>query len=84
MDWPLPPVFELLREGGDLAHEEMVRTFNCGIGMAVIVASADVEDVTARLHAAGEQVLRIGVVEEGERGCTVSGPGGSWSATHNG
>jgi len=83
MDWGLPPVFELLQQGGELAHEEMVRTFNCGIGMVVIVASAGVESVTARLEAAGEQVLRIGQVEEGQRGCTVTGSGGSWSATHN-
>ena len=83
MHWPLPTVFELLQQGGDLAHEEMVRTFNCGIGMAVIVAADDVKGVTARLETAGEQILRIGQVEEGQRGCTVTGPDGSWSATHN-
>jgi phosphoribosylformylglycinamidine cyclo-ligase len=81
MNWPLPPVFEMLQQGGNLANEEMVRTFNCGVGMAAIVAPANVEAVTRRLEAAGEQVMRIGEVEAGERGCTVSGPG--WSATHN-
>ena len=83
MDWPLPPVFDLLQQGGNLAQEEMARTFNCGVGMAVIVASADAKEVTARLETAGEQVLQIGQVEEGQRGCTVTAPDGSWSATHN-
>ncbi len=35
--WQLPPIFALLQEGGRIAPEEMARTFNCGIGMAVIV-----------------------------------------------
>src|SRR5689334_10741212 len=38
MDWPLPPVFEMLQEGGNLANDEMARTFNCGVGMALIVS----------------------------------------------
>ena len=83
MDWPLPPIFEMLQQGGNLANEEMARTFNCGVGMAVIVSSTDVEPVTNRLEGAGEGVFRIGEVGSGERGCTITGPGGSWSTTHN-
>jgi phosphoribosylformylglycinamidine cyclo-ligase len=78
--WPLPRVFAALREGGDLAAAEMARTFNCGIGMAAIVAPGDVEEVQQALEAAGETVHRIGHVESGRRGCTVRGPAGSWGA----
>ena len=80
--WRPPPVFELLREGGRLASEEMVRTFNCGVGMAVIAGADQAEEVTRSLEGAGETVFEIGRIEEGERGCTVRGA--DWSATHNG
>jgi phosphoribosylformylglycinamidine cyclo-ligase len=87
--WPLRPVFALLQEGGRITPEEMARTFNCGIGMAVIVAGEDAAPVAAALEGAGETVFDIGRVEEGPRGCTVTGTAGSWnssgdwSATHN-
>ena len=87
--WTLPPVFARLQQGGRIAPEEMARTFNCGIGMAV-VASADAADsVSNALEEAGEEVFEIGRIESGPRGCTVRGKGGSWnsaedwSATHN-
>jgi phosphoribosylformylglycinamidine cyclo-ligase len=78
--WPLPAVFEMLREGGRIAPEEMARTFNCGVGMAVIVDAAQVDDVTAALEGAGESVFEIGKIEAGQRGCTVEGQGGTWSS----
>jgi phosphoribosylformylglycinamidine cyclo-ligase len=78
--WALPPIFERLQAGGNVAAAEMARTFNCGVGMAVIVAGADVDIVTDKLTRAGETVHRIGRVEPGRRGCTVSGPGGSWGS----
>jgi phosphoribosylformylglycinamidine cyclo-ligase len=87
--WPFPPIFSLLQEGGRIAPEELARTFNCGIGMAVIVAPEEATDVTAALEGAGETVFEIGRVEEGPRACTVSGKAGTWnstgdwSATHN-
>jgi phosphoribosylformylglycinamidine cyclo-ligase len=87
--WLLPAVFELLQQGGQIAPNEMARTFNCGIGMAVIVNNDAAASVTAMLEGAGETVYEIGRVEEGPRGCTVSGTAGSWnspedwSATHN-
>jgi phosphoribosylformylglycinamidine cyclo-ligase len=81
--WALPHIFEMLRDGGNVEPAEMARTFNCGIGMAVIVSEAQSEAVAAALEAAGETVFRIGRVESGPRGCTVNGPEGSWTATHN-
>jgi len=79
--WDLPAVFNLLQAGGHIAPEEMARTFNCGIGMAVIVESGEADAVAAALEGAGESVTKIGRIEAGERGCTVSGE--DWSATHN-
>jgi phosphoribosylformylglycinamidine cyclo-ligase len=81
--WSPPPIFELLREGGNVDPAEMVRTFNCGIGMVAIVSASEADDVGTQLEGAGETVFRIGRVEEGPRGCTVEGPDGAWTATHN-
>ena len=78
--WQLPRVFAMLQAGGQLAAAEMARTFNCGVGMAVIVDQAQAASVTDRLEAAGEQVFAIGRIEAGPRGCTVNGPAGSWGS----
>ena len=87
--WALPPVFAWLQAGGQIEPEELARTFNCGIGMVVIVAAEDADAVMASLSAAGEQVHAIGRIDGGSRGCTVKGPDeswsarGAWSATHH-
>jgi phosphoribosylformylglycinamidine cyclo-ligase len=79
--WEMPPIFTYLQQGGNLAHEEMARTFNCGIGMAVIVDEDEREQVSRVLEGAGETVFEIGRIEDGPRGCTITGEG--WSATHH-
>jgi phosphoribosylformylglycinamidine cyclo-ligase len=87
--WELPLIFSLLQEGGRIAPEEMARTFNCGIGMAVIVGEYEADGVASALGGAGETVFEIGRIEAGGRGCTVVGSAGTWnspedwSATHN-
>jgi phosphoribosylformylglycinamidine cyclo-ligase len=63
--WPVPPVFGWLAAAGNIAADEMLRVFNCGIGMVVVVAPADVAAATARLTAAGETVFRIGTLAAG-------------------
>jgi len=78
--WDLPLVFSLLQEGGQIAPEEMARTFNCGVGMAVIVSKDEVGGVTDALQSAGERVFRIGQIDEGQRGCTVLGKAGKWNS----
>ena len=78
--WEQPRLMAFLQAQGAIEPEEMARTFNCGIGMAVVVAEADVAAVTAALEAAGETVHRIGTIREGEKGCTVSGSIETWSA----
>ncbi|MCC7258386.1 MAG: phosphoribosylformylglycinamidine cyclo-ligase [Gammaproteobacteria bacterium] len=63
--WRRPPVFEWLQATGHVAEEEMLRTFNCGIGMVVVVARADAERAAAFLRAAGETVSVIGEIRAG-------------------
>jgi phosphoribosylformylglycinamidine cyclo-ligase len=87
--WTLPPLFAWLQAGGAIEPEELARTFNCGIGMALVVREEDADAVADALSAAGEVVHRIGGIEQGQRGCTVRGPNeswsarGAWSATHH-
>jgi phosphoribosylformylglycinamidine cyclo-ligase len=77
--WQQPSIFSMLQAGGRIAPEEMARTFNCGVGMAVIVSADQAASVTQRLESAGETVLEIGRIEQGPRGCTVRGRAGSWN-----
>jgi phosphoribosylformylglycinamidine cyclo-ligase len=58
--WTIPPVFHWLAETGKVAAAEMARTFNCGIGMALIVPAAAEGEAIAGLTKAGETVSRIG------------------------
>ena len=78
--WQLPLIFSLLQQGGRITPEEMSRTFNCGIGMAVVIAPEAREHVTLNLEGAGETVFQIGRIEEGTRGCTVRGHDGAWNS----
>jgi phosphoribosylformylglycinamidine cyclo-ligase len=64
--WDVPPVFRWLARTGGIAPEEMLRVFNCGIGMTLIVAPGDEATARAMLEAAGETVFSIGHVEAGE------------------
>jgi phosphoribosylformylglycinamidine cyclo-ligase len=59
---PVLPVFKWIAATGSIAQNEMLRTFNCGIGMIVIVAAQDADAVAASFTRAGESVVRIGEV----------------------
>jgi phosphoribosylformylglycinamidine cyclo-ligase len=61
--WEAPSVFRWLRDESGARQDEMLRTFNCGIGMVAIVRERDAGSVEARLSATGLQVFRIGVIE---------------------
>jgi phosphoribosylformylglycinamidine cyclo-ligase len=65
----VPPVFKWLAKTGGIAQNEMLRTFNCGVGMIVIAAPADAERVADAFTRAGERVMRLGAVvrASGER-----------------
>ena len=78
--WEQPRLMAFLQAQGHIEPEEMARTFNCGIGMALIVAPGDVETVSSALEAAGETVLRVGHIAAGDKGCSVKGSVETWSA----
>jgi len=61
--WPVPAVFRWLAATGGIAPAEMLRTFNCGIGMAVVADPVQAEAVRAAFEAAGETVHDIGRIE---------------------
>jgi phosphoribosylformylglycinamidine cyclo-ligase len=62
--WSMPPLFTWLQQHGGVADAEMHRVFNCGIGMAVIVAKENAVAAIADLQAAGETVARIGEIRQ--------------------
>lgn len=79
--WTVPPVFGWLARAGGVAPGEMLRVFNCGIGMAVVVGPAIVGDAMALLEGEGETVMRIGQIEAaaGPAGVRIDLPDG-WPA----
>ena len=60
--WQRPPVFDWLQRRGNVADTEMHRVFNCGIGMAIVVANADVDAALRLLSGHGEQATLIGSI----------------------
>ena len=60
--WPKPVIFELLRQGGEIVETEMYRTFNYGIGMALVVPAKEADDVMVRLSGLKEQAFLIGEI----------------------
>jgi phosphoribosylformylglycinamidine cyclo-ligase len=78
--WDQPRLMAFLQAQGNIEPGEMARTFNCGVGMVLAVEQSDVGAVTAALQGAGETVLVVGRIEVGQRGCTVRGSRGTWSA----
>jgi phosphoribosylaminoimidazole synthetase len=62
--WARPPVFTWLQETGAVPEDDIRRTFNLGIGMALIVEPSLADDVSKQLSAAGETVFRIGAVKQ--------------------
>ncbi|WP_340647288.1 phosphoribosylformylglycinamidine cyclo-ligase [Phenylobacterium sp.] len=58
--WPLPPVFEWMQQVGGVSDHELRRTFNCGVGLILIVAPGDAPAVLEGLLAAGEDAFVCG------------------------
>ena len=61
--WEKPAIFEMMREGGNIPEDEMYRTFNYGVGMAIVVAEDEVEDIMNRLTGLHEKAYLIGEIE---------------------
>lgn len=71
--WPVPPVFQLLATGGQVETQEMLRTFNMGIGFILILAPEDSSRLVNRLKDRGEEAYLIGTVQKGSPGVTIKG-----------
>jgi phosphoribosylformylglycinamidine cyclo-ligase len=88
--WSLPPVFGWLRDLGGLEAPELVRTFNCGIGMVAMVDAHNADSVIATLSDAGETAMVIGEIISQPAGvaCVVHGApralgySAAWTAKH--
>jgi phosphoribosylformylglycinamidine cyclo-ligase len=64
--WDKPPIFELLRDGGNIPEEEMYRTFNYGVGMVLVVPAEESEDVLSRLAGLDEEAWVIGEIKQSD------------------
>ncbi len=79
--WDMPGVFHWLAEAGSIAEEEMARTFNCGIGMAVMVEASRADDLIRVFTEHGETVSTIGrVVGRAGGGVAIANRADSWTA----
>jgi len=61
--WKRPPIFDWLQDGGNVVDDEMFRTFNCGIGMVLVMHARDAEQALDLLQRAGETATVIGHIE---------------------
>lgn len=60
--WPRLPIFDLLQKLGNIHEEEMLRTFNCGLGMIAVVSEDKLEEALSLLRESGEQAWQVGTV----------------------
>ncbi|MFO1351330.1 MAG: phosphoribosylformylglycinamidine cyclo-ligase [Gammaproteobacteria bacterium] len=69
--WRRPAIFDWLQSQGGVADEEMLRTFNCGVGMIACTPAAQTEAAIAHLQTSGERAWRIGHIEAGTESPSV-------------
>jgi phosphoribosylformylglycinamidine cyclo-ligase len=65
--WKVPPIFRWLQHSGNVPDDDMLRTFNMGIGLIIVVSEAHAEGVIRRLQDAGESAMVIGFLRNGSR-----------------
>jgi phosphoribosylformylglycinamidine cyclo-ligase len=65
--WEIPPLFSFLKEKGNIPEDEMLRTFNNGIGMILIVKAKEAEEILGRLNTMGEKAFVIGEIGKAEK-----------------
>jgi len=70
--WQLPPVFQWLQRTGNIEANEMLRTFNCGIGMTICVSQQDADKALAALKSMGETAFIVGETRRGNGGVVVN------------
>jgi phosphoribosylformylglycinamidine cyclo-ligase len=69
--WPALPVYELMREIGNVSDAEMYRTFNMGVGMVIICSPENRDTIKAQLEANGDTCYEIGAVVSGDKSVTI-------------
>ena len=67
--WEIPAIFKLMQNAGNINSQEMFRTFNCGIGMVLIVPEKEADEILIRLNGLNEQAFSIGEVAKCKAGC---------------
>ena len=65
--WPVPPIFTLIAKLGRVPDDDMLRTFNMGIGMLLVVSERDLESVASALRRRREPFWRMGIIVRGKR-----------------
>lgn len=70
--WPVPPLFEHLRELGSIPQDEMLRTFNMGLGMLLVISLAKFKKAQTVLERVGEKAYTVGRIVKGERKVTYN------------
>jgi phosphoribosylformylglycinamidine cyclo-ligase len=73
--WPRPGVFSWIQKAAELPDQEMLRVFNCGIGMILVVPHEQASEIIERLQGLGERAYRIGRIERLEAGAAARGDG---------
>ncbi|MCK5546772.1 MAG: phosphoribosylformylglycinamidine cyclo-ligase, partial [Rhodospirillaceae bacterium] len=83
--WELPGVFSWLQNSGNIAPNEMARTFNCGIGMVLIVSADKADEIKSVLEKEGETVFTVGHIikrnngdAKGDKGTVLVGVEKAW------
>ena len=70
--WPQPTIIDWLQQAGDIDDDELLRTFNCGLGMVVVVAAEQASAVQDVLHRHGEQGFIVGKISTGSQGVVIA------------
>ena len=71
--WLVPEIFTWLAEAGPIKEAEMLRTFNCGIGMVLIVPPGEAQGISKKLTYEGEKVFQIGEIVSENKAIVYSG-----------
>jgi len=70
-NYKLPPIFNLLKNLGDISETEMFRTFNCGVGLTLIIAKENVDDINALLNSMKLKSFIIGEIKKRENDSAI-------------
>lgn len=66
--WPIQKIFDIIQTSGKISDKEMYRTFNMGIGFALVVSNSDASAIIKRLNSSGEKAFVIGHIDKGKKG----------------